>query len=134
MTDGVIQESWVGIGKEELPAWKPCAVVAVARPAFVVARPLRRAGWDVHEAAGFASLRRLTLLLQADLALLDTALAVEEALQSCALLRAEWKSGRILLLGGDSPRLRREALLAGADGLVPRDAALGAVTLARAAA
>ncbi len=134
MADGVILESEAGFGKEQLPAWRPCAVVAAARPAHEVTRPLRRAGWDVYEAENGPQLRRLVRLLDADLAVLDTSIGEEDILRTCIKLRAQWAGGRIVLLGEDGLRRRRAAALAGADVLVPRAMVVEAAVPTRAAA
>jgi len=132
MSDGVIQECEGGFGKDR--AWRPCVVVAAARPSHGVSRPLRRAGWDVYEAACGPQLRRLVGLLEAGLAVLDLALGEEDILRTCARLRAQWPDGRIVLLGEDASRRRRLAASAGADALVPRDGVVEAAVPMRAAA
>lgn len=134
MTDGVIQESETGFGKEQLPDWKPCVVLAVIHGAEQVSRQFRLRGWDPYIAESGPQLRRLVRLLEADLAVLDVALDEESGWLTCAKLREEWPAGRIVLLGRDGARRRRLAAFAGADALVPREeAGLAVMQMARAA-
>jgi hypothetical protein len=134
MTDGVIQESEGGFGKEGMPGWRPCVVIAAVHGAGVMAQRFRRQGWDPYLAESGPQLRRLVRLLEADLAVLDTALDEESGWLTCAKLREEWPGGRIVLLGHDGARRRRLAAFVGADALVPREQAAVAAVPARRAA
>jgi CheY-like chemotaxis protein len=119
MSDGVIQGGAMGIGKEELPDWRPCVVMALAEPLPHVAQQFRRTGWDVYLAESGPQLRRLVRLLAADLVVVDAALPDESGWLTCAKLREEWPNGRIVVLGEGDAREGRLAAFVGADVVVP---------------
>ena len=103
------------------PANRPCAVVAHsdAAGAAETGRRLRRLGWDVYEASEGPEVRRLARMLEADLVVLDVALAQESGWLTCANLAEERPNGKVILLGEASPRNQERARFVGACAIVP---------------
>jgi DNA-binding response OmpR family regulator len=107
----------------------PCLILAHANADYraVLARALRRLGWDVYLAQNGPEARRLARMLEADVVVLHAELPDESGWLTCDKLMREQPLTRVVLVSDNLSRRNRElaefvgasVLLHPAEGIAP---------------